>query len=313
MTLILLLSAVGALLLPVIARPLGRRLPPAEWARLCVVLLAVGAAAVEVALLVIGLTSILDLAGVHAFVDLCERMLGTALPGGAFSGLAAGVVAALLATMATRQVLRARRTRRAVRVEPTLGQHQAGDGHDLVVLPSRRLFAYGIAGRPSQVVVSDGLVDTLAEEELAAVLRHEATHLRHHHERQLLVASVVEHTLGGVPLIRRSVAVLRCALERWADEEAATSDADRASVRSALLRVTEAMVAGEVIAFVTAATVAERIEALEAARPRSACAWWRALVYGPAAVLLAVAAASAGGLLEHVTVVHLLAGLCSLS
>jgi beta-lactamase regulating signal transducer with metallopeptidase domain len=146
------------------------------------------------------------------------------------------------------------------------------------VLPSRRLFAYGIAGQPSQVVVSDGLVDTLAEEELAAVLRHEATHLRHHHERQLLVASVVEHTLGAVPLIRRSVAVLRCALERWADEEAATSDADRASVRSALLRVTEAMVAGEVVAFVTAATVAERIEALEAARPRSACAWWRALV-----------------------------------
>jgi hypothetical protein len=109
MTLILLLSAVGALLLPVIARPLGRRLPPAEWARLCVVLLAVGAAAVEVALLVIGLTSVLDLAGVHAFADLCERMLGTALPGGAFSGLAAGAAAALLATMATRQVLRARR------------------------------------------------------------------------------------------------------------------------------------------------------------------------------------------------------------
>ena len=57
MTLVLLLSAIGALLLPALARSLGRRLPPAEWARLCVVLLAVGAAAVEVALLVIGRAS----------------------------------------------------------------------------------------------------------------------------------------------------------------------------------------------------------------------------------------------------------------
>ena len=312
MTLVLLVSAIGALLLPTLARSLGRRLPPAEWARLCVVLLAVGAAAVEVALLVIGLTSVLDLAGVHEFADFCERMLGTALPGGAPNGLAAAGAAVLLGTMATRQLLRARRTRRAVRVEPTLGRHRAGEGHDLVVLPSRRLFAYGIAGQPSQVVVSDGLVGTLAENELAAVLRHEATHLRHHHQRHLLVASVVEHTLGAVPLVPRSAAVLRCALERWADEEAAISDADRASVRSALVRVTEAMVAGEVAAFVTAATVAERLEALQAGRPRRASARWRALVYGPAAALLTVAVASAGGLLEHVTVVHLLAGLCSL-
>src|SRR6266511_4388275 len=93
---------------------------------------------------------------------------------------------------------------------------------------------------------------------------------------------------------------------------ATTSEADRASVRSALVRVTEAMVAGEVAAFVTAATVAERLEALQAARPRRASARWRALLYGPAAALLTVAVASAAGLLEHVTVVHLLAGLCSL-
>lgn len=85
-----------------------------------------------------------------------------------------------------------------------------------------------------------------------------------------------------------------------------------ASGRSALIRVTEAMVAGEVAAFVTAATVAERLEALQPGRPRRASARWRLLVYGPAAALLTVAVASAAGLLEHVTVVHLLAGLCSL-
>lgn len=315
MTFVLLASAIGALLLPAVTRSLGRRLPPAEWARVCVILLAVGAAAVEVALLVIGLTSVLDLAGVHQFADLCERMLGTALPGRPVSGLAAASVAVLLATMATRWILRARRTRRAVRVERSLGRHRAAQGHDLVVLPSRRIFAYGIAGQPNQVVVSDGLVGTLADDELAAVLRHEATHLRHHHERHLLLAGVIEHTFGVLPLIRRSVAVLRCALERWADEEAATSEAERASIQSALLRVTEAMVTGEVAGFVTAATVTERLEALQADRsPRGrGRGRWRAPVYVPAAALLTTAVASAGVLMEHVTVVHLLAGLCSLT
>jgi transposase len=97
MTLVLLVSAIGTLVLPALACSLGRRLPPAEWARLCVVLLAVGAAAVEVALLVIGLTSVLDLAGVHEFAEFCERMLGTALPGGVLSGLAVAGAAGLLA------------------------------------------------------------------------------------------------------------------------------------------------------------------------------------------------------------------------
>jgi hypothetical protein len=76
MTLVLLLSAIGALLLPALACSLGRRLPPAEWARLCVVLLAVGAAAVEVALMVIGLTSVLDLAGVGRHVTRAELQPG---------------------------------------------------------------------------------------------------------------------------------------------------------------------------------------------------------------------------------------------
>jgi len=43
MTLLLLLSGLGLLGLPACARPLGRRLPPAEWARACAGLLAAGA------------------------------------------------------------------------------------------------------------------------------------------------------------------------------------------------------------------------------------------------------------------------------
>jgi Peptidase family M48 len=185
-----------------------------------VVLLAVGATAVEVAVLGLGLTSVLEPAWQAA--RCCERVGPP-----------------------------------AVRLEPTLGQHQAGDGHDLLVLPNPGLFADGIAGQPSRVVVSGGLVDTPADDELAAVPRHEATHLRHHQERYLLVARVVEHTLGAVPLVRRSAAVLRCALERWADDEAATNDADpcQRPVRAGSRHRGHGG-RGELAACVTAATVA---------------------------------------------------------
>lgn len=81
MAIALLVSAIGLLLLPGLIRPLGRRLPSAEWARLCAALLAVGAVALEGALLAVGATTVLHLAGQGDLADLCERMLGTALLG----------------------------------------------------------------------------------------------------------------------------------------------------------------------------------------------------------------------------------------
>ncbi len=314
MTLALALSGVGLVLLPGCARPLGRRLRPAEWATLCAVLLGVGAAALELALLAVGATTVLHVTGLDDLAGLCERILGTAWPGGAPAGLLAAAAAAAVAVAALgiREAVRVRRTRRAVRFAPELGRRVPADGYDVVVLPSQRPLAFAVPSQPRQVVISDGLVDALAEEELAAVLRHEAAHLRHRHHRHLLLVTVIERALGVVPLVGRSTSALRCALERWADEDAAIADGDRASVRSALLRVSEVMVAGEVAAFVTVATVAERLEALQAPPLRRVPAGRRVLVYAPAALLLVAMAVSLTGLVEHMAVVHLLAGLCPL-
>jgi Zn-dependent protease with chaperone function len=311
MTLLMLLSGLGLLVLPACARPLGRRLPPSEWAKACAGLLATGAIVVEASLALQAAPTVLRAAGLEGVAELCEHALGPVAPGGAPVGIAAAVTATVVVLLAARSVLDARRGRRTVRVEPEIGWHATVDGHDLVVLPSREPVAFSTAGRSGQVVMSHGLVAALSDDELAAVLRHEVAHVHHRHQRYLLLARAVERSLGLLPLVRRATAALRCAVERWADEEAAGGDATgRASVHGALLRVAELASMPDVAAFTTPGTVAERLEALTADPTGSLAVVRRTLVYMPAGLLLLAAVVLLSSILEHVTVLRLLAGLC---
>jgi hypothetical protein len=311
MTLLLLACALGLLVLPGCARPLGRRLPPAEWAKLCAGLLLAGGIALEVGLLLVGGPTALRLAGMEAVADLCEHLLGELAPGGTPLGMAAAMTALLLAVGTGRSLLRARQSRRVLRVEPEIGWHRELLGHDLVVLPSEELVAFSAGVHPPQVVVSQRLVDLLADDELAAVLRHELTHIRHRHDRYLLLARVVEQGLGLLPLVRRSTGALRCALERWADEEAAGgARRGRESVRAALVRVIEATAIPDVAAFMSLGTVVERLQALQAAPASGSSLLRRAFVYLPALVLVLLTVAALEGTVEHVAVLRMFAGLC---
>jgi Peptidase family M48 len=311
MTLLLLACALGLLVLPGCARPLGRRLPPAEWAKLCAGLLLAGGIALEVGLLLVGGPTALRLAGMEAVADLCEHLLGELAPGGTPLGMAAAMTALLLAVGTGRSLLRARQSRRVLRVEPEIGWHRELLGHDLVVLPSEELVAFSAGVHPPQVVVSQRLVDLLADDELAAVLRHELTHIRHRHDRYLLLARVVEQGLGLLPLVRRSTGALRCALERWADEEAAGgARRGRESVRAALVRVIEATAIPDVAAFMSLGTVVERLQALQAAPASGSSLLRRAVVYLPALVLVLLTVAALEGTVEHVAVLRMFAGLC---
>jgi Peptidase family M48 len=311
MTLLLLASALGLLVLPCCARPLGRRLPPAEWAKLCAGSLLVGSVALEAGLVVVGGPAALRLVGMGAVADLCEHLLGALAPGGTPLGVAAAMTALLLAASAGRALGRARHSRRVLRVEPEIGRHRDLFGHDLVVLPSQELVAFSVRGRPPQVVVSQRLVDLLADDELAAVLRHELTHVHHRHDRYLLLASVVEQCLGLLPLVRRSTGALRCVLERWADEEAAGgARRGRESVRAALVRVIEATAVPDVAAFMSLGTVVERLQALQAAPASGSGLLRRFAVYLPVLVLVLLAVAALEGTVEHVAVLPMFAGLC---
>jgi hypothetical protein len=307
MTLLLLLSGLGLLGLPACARPLGRRLPPAEWARVCAGLLAAGAIVVEASLVIQAAPTMLRMAGLEDIAEMCEHVA----PGGAPVGFAAATAAGVIALLAGRSALGVRGRYRTARVEPEIGWHGDLGGHRLIVLPSEELVAFSTAGRPGQVVMSRGLITALSDDELAAVVRHEVAHVQHRHQRYLLLARIVEHSLGLLPMVRRGVTALRCAVERWADEAAAgPRSSGRASVHAALLRVAELTAMPDIAAFTTPETVAERLEALRTAPARGLAVGRRLLVYLPAGLLLLASAVAIDHILEHVSFLGLLADLC---
>jgi Zn-dependent protease with chaperone function len=314
MTVSLLVSALGLLAMPGLLRPFARRLPPAEWATLCALLLATGMIALEVLAVLAATPTVMRAVGLHQIADLCQEALGRLIPGQAPVGWAGFAVATSIPVLGVREVLRVRRARRAVRVgvgpaAERLTQHV----HAVVVVPSDRLVAFSVPGPAPRVVLSRRLAEELTDGELTAVLHHELAHLRNRHDRYLLLASVIEASLGLLGPVRRSTAALRAALERWADEQAAaTSGAGRAGLRSALLRVAASMagVDPRLAAFLTASTMAERIEALqEDAQARGALPR-RLSIYAPAVLLLLGAPVLVGAILGQADVLHHLADIC---
>lgn len=310
-------SSLGLLGLPCLLRRLARRLPPAEWAQLSVVLLVFGAVAFETALVLAGAPTVLRALGVPALADICQRMLGDLVPGGSVVGWWAAGSALAIPLIGGHGALRAVRAHRVLRVESLLGRHERLGEHELVVLPSEQPFAFSlpaVARRSrSQVVVSERLVQELPPAELDAVLRHEVAHIEEHHQRYLVAIMTLEHGLVLLPFLRRSTAALRGALERWADERAAgPSPEGRATLRAALLHVTRAVVAPGVTAFTSSAdTVLERLQAMEEDAAGSRRAWLqRWLVYVPALLLGVATIVSLGLWVGEAHVVLVTMGFC---
>lgn len=288
MAAVLFVAGLCLLALPGVGWRLGRRLAPAEWSRLSLAALLSGAALVEVSLLFYALPTALRLLGAHDLAHICERLL----PAGARLTVPAAVSAAAVPAFSGVGFFRAARQQQAVHVEPWLGEHRSCRAHDLVVLPTDDIVAFSTGGRPPQVVVSEGLVNSLSPEELDAVLRHEAAHLAHHHQRFLVLASALEAGFPVAPYIRRSTAVLRTALERWADEMAAgAGPASRATLKRALAGVTAGGVSPAVAAFSAKDTVAERLDALGGDPPRPSTLR-RLFAYAPALTVGAVVVVS---------------------
>lgn len=303
---VLLLAALALLALPGAMWRFGRRLQPSEWSWFCVGALLAGAMMLELALVLYALPTTLRAIGVHHLADMCERAIGAVLPGGAVLGWPA---AALAVAFPIRFLVAGRRTRRLqadAHVEPCLGHHRAVDGYDLVVLPTDHVVAFSVCGTTSQVVISRGLLHALRPEEVEAVIRHEAAHLHHGHQRLLLLAGSLEKTLPLGRIVRRSTAALRTGLERWADEFAAgQAGASRAVLRRALVGVCEALMAPRAVpAFSAADSIAERLEALSIDPPRPSGPS-RAAAYAPA-LLISVVVTSAFGVWRH-DILHVLA------
>ena len=286
---VLLVAALGLLYLPGVAWRFGRRLHPAEWSWLSLLILVIGALMLETAFVLYALPTTLRSIGVHHLADMCERANGAVLPGGAVLAWPAAVMALLLPARFVLAAYRARRVQTATQIEPCLGQHRPVAGYDLVVLPTESVVAFSVRGRTSQVVISRGLIDTLKPDEVDAVVRHEAAHLDHRHQWLLLLARSLEESLPLGRFIRRSTRAVRTGLERWADESAAGhGGASRAVLRRALVGVCEALaVPPGVPAFSALDTIAERLEALSAAPPRPSLRS-RSAAYAPPVLIAAI-------------------------
>lgn len=95
-------------------------------------------------------------------------------------------------------------------------------------------FAFTAPGRGGLIVVSSALDAALEADELAVVLAHERAHVRHRHDRYLLLVQMIAALLPPLtPLVRQ----VRFSIERWADEDAVADCGDRRLVAQTLGRV----------------------------------------------------------------------------
>lgn len=216
----------------------AQRCPPAEWARVTALSLAVGAVTVYIGLVLTALPTLIGDVHLDGFASICGDVLRRLTWGQAPVGWTATVLALVLPVLAASAFVHARRSARRARIESWLGEHFDQGDYELVVVPVPALVAVGVPGRRPQVVISSGLVSELDEARLNAVIGHEAAHHRLGHRRYLVLATVIERAFGLVPFVSRSTQALREAVEQWADAVAVgTASVQASSLRAAMFAV----------------------------------------------------------------------------
>jgi Zn-dependent protease with chaperone function len=235
------LATIGLALL-VLPGMLGspRHLPAAEWARVAGISLLLGFATLEIALVLLALPTVLRTLDAVGWASACEHVLPPFGWVGDLLGWPAATIALVIGVRAWRGGSQAHATACATEVEPWLGRHEDRGSFELVVLPTRRLLAVSVPSASQQVLISDGLIERLAADELEAVLLHEATHHRYRHWRYSFLAASVERALLPLGLIERSTSAVRSAVEAWADEAAAGGlTSGRTLMRNALVALAD--------------------------------------------------------------------------
>jgi|GEM_PF-5510364 len=244
--------------------PLLRRLPPDRWSALVNGWLVTGTSALVAALLSIASPVSAQVAGTERLTRLCDRLLSHlphGLPWVAWGALSLLVLTCFLGLSARCSISR---QLESLYIDPCLSSSARIDGHDLIVLPSARVFAYSRSGDPHQVVLSQGLVEALSEAEMGVVIRHEQAHLDAGDDRKLRRLLTVDRSLSWLPGLTGTIHVARTAIERAADERAAgTSPEQRLALATALKKVSGVSLPEVALAFGPAKSLAERIEAME--------------------------------------------------
>lgn len=185
-----------------------------------------------------------------ASAQVCQRCLEAASPlqPGAEIDTLIPVVLLLLAPLLlftiiliTGSWLRQRRQntlRRLSKSLPCDGDRTMVEGHNVLVLPSQSPIAFALPKRRCGIVISPVLLELLNEQELRAVLAHEAAHLRQRHHLILALLHGVIVPLRWIPLISIIADAVPHYLEMAADN-AARSEVGTPALASALLKLGE--------------------------------------------------------------------------
>lgn len=111
---------------------------------------------------------------------------------------------------------------------------------NLRVLQGALPLAYCVPGREARVVLSDGVLDVLDRAEVDAVIAHEQTHLRHHHELVMESFTAFYRAVPAPLRSRRPLDAVHVLLEMVADD-AARRRTGAAPLRAALQRLGDAV------------------------------------------------------------------------
>lgn len=207
-------TAGSALLVP-------RRLRPDFATRLITALVVISFGAAIWSLLLVVAANVVQLHGVAERFAWCSDLVTHHR--GSFTPLGLVAVGATAAALVSVSRVRVRQRR----------QRAPSNGRELAVIASDEAVAYTLPGRPGQVVVSTGMLRSLDAKERRVLIAHERSHLRRHHHRYV---RLTELAVAAMPVLGPLNARLRFAVERWADEDAASEIGDRALVASAIAR-----------------------------------------------------------------------------
>lgn len=152
--------------------------------------------------------------------------------------IALGAAGAMVWWLAYTAVRTLRATRAANPGRLRLGLATAiSAGVPVYLIPVEQPVAYASGIRRGQVVVSEGLVRVLTDEERRAAVAHEVAHVRGGHPGLLFIGGVVARAFSPLPPAKRAFASLRRELEAAADDEAAIAVGDPETVARAIAKV----------------------------------------------------------------------------
>jgi Zn-dependent protease with chaperone function len=270
---------------------LGRRLPPALATRALVAgSIAVTGSTIFV-LAVVAFTWVGQLPEVAALGPWSSTDLHHDSPIPAAAAIAAGVVLILVGAQASRVVVK--RCRALFEVHRTC-RHLPSD-RSVVLVKTDHLDAFTTPEPRGRIVVTTGLLDALEPVERRVVLAHETSHLRHRHPWWVLAADLAA---AINPLLTPTARTVAHCVERWADEDAAVSVAERsltarALARTALLMHRHGTARASGVLGVMTADVPARVQALLDPPPRRRPAAVAALIG------LVLVCALAAGAVQH--------------